>query len=86
MRSCRLAKEVGVLLEIPAGMRIKLVPVNARDLELIRQAAIFKATRKMSYPDCFAAALAKTRNAELVTGDSEFKVVEAELKKIRWLK
>jgi predicted nucleic acid-binding protein len=40
----------------------------------------------MSYADCFAAALAKTRNAELVTGDSEFKVVERELKKIRWLK
>ena len=69
-----------------AGMRIELVPVDARDLELIRQAAIFKATRKMSYADCFAAALAKTRNAELVTGDSEFKVVEKELKKIRWLR
>ena len=69
-----------------AGMRIELVPVDARDLELIRQAAIFKATKKMSYADCFAAALAKTRNAELITGDSEFKVVEAELKKIRWLK
>ncbi len=31
-----------------AGMRIELVPVDARDLELIRQAAIFKATKKMS--------------------------------------
>ncbi len=69
-----------------AGMQIELVPVDARDLELVRQAAVFKATRKMSYADCFAAALAKTRNAELITGDSEFKVVEAELKKIRWLK
>jgi predicted nucleic acid-binding protein len=52
-------------------------PVDARDLELIRQ-AIFKATKKMSYADCFAAALAKTRSAELVTPDSEFKIVEAE--------
>jgi predicted nucleic acid-binding protein len=69
-----------------AGMRIELVPVDTRDLELIRQAAVFKATKKMSYADCFAAALAKTRNAELVTGDSEFKVVESELRKIRWLK
>jgi predicted nucleic acid-binding protein len=68
-----------------AGMQIELVPVDARDLELVRQAAVFKATRKMSYADCFAAALAKTRNAELVTGDREFKVVERELKKIRWL-
>ena len=68
-----------------AGMRIELIPVDARDLELIRQAAVFKATKKMSYADCFAAALAKTQNAELVTGDREFKVVENELKKIRWL-
>jgi len=52
----------------------------------VRQAAVFKATKKMSYADCFAAALAKTRNAELLTGDSEFKVVERELKKIRWLR
>ncbi len=68
-----------------AGMQIELIPVDARDLELVRQAAVFKATKKMSYADCFAAALAKTRNAELITGDREFKVVERELKKIRWL-
>jgi predicted nucleic acid-binding protein len=68
-----------------AGMQIELILVDARDLELVRQAAVFKATKKMSYADCFAAALAKTRNAELITGDREFKVVERELKKIRWL-
>ena len=68
-----------------AGMRIELIPVDGRDLELIRQAAVFKATKKMSYADCFAAALAKTQNAELVTGDREFKVIEKELKKIKWL-
>jgi ribonuclease VapC len=69
-----------------AGMRIELVPVDTRDLELIRQTAVFKASKKMSYADCFAAALAKIRNAELVTGDPEFKVVESDLRKIRWLK
>jgi uncharacterized protein len=69
-----------------AGMRIELLPVDARDLEMVCQAALFKATKKMSYADCFAAALAKTSNAELVTGDREFKVIESELKKIRWLK
>jgi len=69
-----------------AGMPLELVPVDARDLELVREAAIFKATKKMSYADCFAAALAKARNAELVTGDREFKVVEKELKKIHWLR
>ena len=67
-----------------AGMPIELVPVSA-DLHLVRQAAIFKATKKMSYADCFAAALAKLRNAELVTGDPEFKTVEGEIK-IGWLR
>lgn len=67
-----------------AGMQIELVPVEA-DLHLVRQAAIFKATKKMSYADCFAAALAKLRNAELITGDPEFKAVESQIK-IDWLK
>lgn len=54
------------------------------DLTLARQAVVFKATHKMSYADCFAAALAKIKNAELVTGDPEFKAVEKEIK-INWL-
>src|SRR5262249_15723693 len=68
-----------------AGMRIELVPVDAGDLELIRQAALFKATKKMSYTDCFTATLAKIRNGELVTGDRDFKTVESDLRKIHWL-
>jgi predicted nucleic acid-binding protein len=67
-----------------AGMQIELVPVDADDLELVRQAAAFKATRKMSYADCFAAALAKIKNAELVTGDREFKQLIRDVK-IHWL-
>ncbi|MCZ6624764.1 MAG: type II toxin-antitoxin system VapC family toxin [Deltaproteobacteria bacterium] len=54
------------------------------DLELAKQAALFKASKKMSYADCFAAALAKLRKAELVTGDKEFKQVKAEIR-ISWL-
>ncbi|MBM4325134.1 MAG: type II toxin-antitoxin system VapC family toxin [Deltaproteobacteria bacterium] len=54
------------------------------DLELTKQAAEFKAVKKMSYGDCFAAALAKLRKAELVTGDAEFKQVEGEVK-IHWI-
>lgn len=69
-----------------AGMRIELVPVDTGNLDLVRQAALFKATKKMSYADCFAAALAKTHDAELMTGDPEFKAVETDLKKIRWLR
>ena len=67
-----------------AGMPIELVAVD-NDLNLVRQAAIFKATKKMSYADCFAAALAKLRSAELVTGDPEFKAVAGEVK-IAWLR
>ena len=67
-----------------AGLTIQIVGVDGNDMELARQAAIYKATRKLSYADAFAAALAKIRNAELVTGDQEFKDLEGEIK-IRWL-
>jgi predicted nucleic acid-binding protein len=63
-------------------MPIELVDA---DLHLAQQAAIYKATNKMSYADAFAAALAKIKNAELVTGDPEFKALEKEIK-INWLK
>jgi uncharacterized protein len=67
-----------------AGMPIEILGVDV-DLELVRQAAVFKATKKMSYADCFAAALAKIRKATLVTGDPEFKAVEKDIK-IAWLR
>lgn len=54
------------------------------DWKLARQAAAYKADRKMSYADCFAAALAKEHKAELITGDKEFKQVESEVQ-IRWV-
>jgi predicted nucleic acid-binding protein len=60
---------------------IHIVPA---DLDLAKQAAIFKSSKKMSYADCFAAALAKHRRVELVTGDEELKEVEKEVK-ILWL-
>ena len=68
-----------------AGLMIEVVGVEGNNLDLVRQAAIFKATKKLSYADAFAAALAKIRNAELVTGDREFKVVEDEIS-ISWLR
>jgi ribonuclease VapC len=68
-----------------AGLTIEIVPVDDKNLDLVRQAAIYKATKKLSYADAFAAALAKLRNAELVTGDAEFKQVESEIK-ISWIK
>jgi predicted nucleic acid-binding protein len=60
------------------------IQVASVDLELTKQAAEFKAFKRMSYGDCFAAALAKLRKAELVTGDEEFKQVEKEVK-ILWI-
>ena len=55
------------------------------DWELTRQAAAFKAKYRLAYADCFAAALAKLKNAELHTGDPEFKALEKEIQ-INWLK
>jgi len=43
-----------------ASLPIEIVGLG-EDLKLTRQAAIYKATRKMSYADCFAAALAKSK-------------------------
>ncbi len=54
------------------------------DWTLTLQAARFKAEKPLSYADCFAAALAKQHDAELVTGDPEFKRLENEIK-IHWL-
>jgi hypothetical protein len=45
---------------------------------------MFKATPN-ACADCFAAALAKIRKVELVTGDPEFKELEKEIK-IVWLR
>ena len=56
----------------------------SNDLQLVREAARLKASKKMSYADCFAAALAKSRNAELVTGDPEFKAIKQNLS-LFWL-
>jgi ribonuclease VapC len=63
------------------------IPIEIVDADphLTKQAAFYKATYKMSYADCFGAALAKARNAEFVTGDLEFREVEKEIK-INWLK
>lgn len=54
------------------------------DWPLARTAGTFKAKHRMTYADCFAAALAKSRKAELVTGDKEFKQVEGDIR-IKWL-
>lgn len=72
------ADEVAHLI---STLPIQIVPA---DLDLTRQAAELKSKHRMSYADCFAAALARQRKAELVTGDRDFRQVEGEVK-ILWL-
>lgn len=67
----------GIIRTLP----IKIIEV---DISLAREAARFKAFHKISYADCFAAALAKLHGGEVVTGDKEFKSVEKEVK-IAWI-
>jgi predicted nucleic acid-binding protein len=54
------------------------------DWNLAKDAGYFKSKNKMSFADCFAAALARQRKAHLATGDPEFKQVESEIA-INWL-
>ncbi len=63
------------------GMAIEIVDA---DWGLTRQASVFKVNGNIAYADCFAAALARNQNAELITGDKEFKVLESEIK-ISWM-
>lgn len=70
--------------QIARLMRQMHLTVIDADQALTRQAAAYKAQGGMAYADCFAAALAKQKRAELVTGDKEFEAVEADIK-VHWL-
>jgi len=62
-------------------LRIQFVDA---DWDLTQEAARFKSQNKMSYADCYAAALTKSKKADLVTGDGEFKAVEKAVN-IQWV-
>ncbi len=68
--------------DILKSLPIEFHPANRRLADL---AADFKARFKLSLADAFAAALAKEKKTDLVTGDPEFKALEKEIK-INWLK
>ncbi len=70
--------------EIEKIIRTLPIEIIDVDIQLAREAARFKATHRISYADCFAAALAKFYKGEVLTGDKEFKRVESEIK-IAWL-
>lgn len=75
------AEQADRLVRDIRGMAIEIVDV---DWTLAREAALLKARGGVSFADCFAAALARTRRAELVTGDPEFRRLEGAVK-ISWL-
>ena len=61
------------------------IQFHPADRALADTAADFKARFNISLADAFAAALAKEKKAELITGDLEFKPLEKEIR-INWLK
>jgi predicted nucleic acid-binding protein len=63
-------------------MPLEVAPL---DRELAEAAAHLKNEHDLGLADAFAAALAKSKKAELVTADTEFKALEKEIK-INWLK
>jgi len=67
--------------QITADLPVEVVPV---DMPLARMAAEFKAAHRMSYADCFSAALAARSACPVVTGDPEFASVEKKVKVV-WL-
>ncbi|MFQ6070834.1 MAG: type II toxin-antitoxin system VapC family toxin [Candidatus Aminicenantales bacterium] len=62
------------------------LPVEIIDVDIVitKEAARFKAIYKISYADCFAAALTKIKKGEILTGDREFEKLKKEIK-IRWI-
>jgi predicted nucleic acid-binding protein len=74
-------QKANLALEIIKALPIEIVEAN---INLTLQAAEYKAFHKMSYADAYAAALAKMKKAQLVTGDKEFKSLENEIKMV-WI-
>jgi len=67
-----------------AQLRQLGIEFMAADWHLAKEAAKYKAKHRMSFADCFAAALTKQKNAVLLTGDPEFRQLEREIR-IKWL-
>ena len=70
--------------EIEKIIRTLPIEIINVDIQLAREAARFKANHKISYADCFAAAVAKLHKGEVITGDKEFKLLENEVR-IAWI-
>ena len=68
--------------KILEGLPIEFHPTTRA---LADAAADFKARHRLSLADAFAAALAREKKADLLTGDQEFKYLDKEVT-IHWLK
>ncbi len=65
---------------------IQALPIEIVDVDqpLAKEAGRFKVKHKISYADCFAAALTKVNKGELLTGEKEFELLESDIK-IVWI-
>jgi predicted nucleic acid-binding protein len=75
------AERVDQVMEAISNLPIEIITA---DQEITREAARLKSRGGIAYADCFAAALAKLRKSELLTGDPEFKQV-SDVVKILWI-
>ena len=82
-----IVKKDGAAAWAEAGKVLEGLPIDFHSTTraLADTAADFKARFKLSLADAFAAALAKEKRTELVTGDPEFRPLEKEIK-VHWLK
>lgn len=76
------AKGLAGAQEFARTMPLDIAPL---DRALAEDAAALKLQHELGLADAFAVALAKSKKAELVTADWEFKRLEKEIK-INWLK
>ena len=74
-------KQANAKVQEIAQLPIEIIDV---DLEFAKLAATLKAEYNLPYADCFAAALARSRKATLVTSDKDFERAEAAVK-ILWV-
>lgn len=75
----RIAREEDIDSADRTLVWIDRLPVRFVDVDwpMTHEAARIKATYALSYADCFAAALARQLDARVVTGDREFRPLEA---------
>jgi predicted nucleic acid-binding protein len=83
-RVSRMQGETGLAAarQFAQTVALDIVPADGAQAEI---AAEFKVAHRMSLGNCFAAALAKIKKGDLVTGDPDFKPVRDRIK-ISWLK